>query len=401
MKILFVNVFYKPFIGGGAEITLENLIKGMKLLGHNVSVLTLTNEKNIVYEKVEDVDVIRLPIKNLYFPNFKIIKKPSYNLMKLWILLDVYNPLNNKNIKKIVKDINPDIVSLHNLQGFSIAIWSVLKQIKYPFVQVLHDQYFLCPANFVRHGKMCKTQCFHCKILRMPHKIKSDDINVVGISKFVLNKFLSYGYFKNSRLKKVIYNSRNFGDEIYLNNRIKSDKKIIYGFMGTLIKYKGIEKLLYLFKTVPELQQHILLVAGSGEKQYEEYLKKKYESSNIKFLGRISPRNFYPNIDVTVVPSIVEEALGMVAIESLMYGKPVIVSNRGALPEIVDNKLLGKIFNISDNNDLLKKLLEFKKEIEFYKLNERNIRNMSIEKFGYDNWIKTWDETYKFLIKNK
>jgi glycosyltransferase involved in cell wall biosynthesis len=401
MKILFVNVFYKPFIGGGAEITLENLIKGMKLLGHNVSVLTLTNEKNIVYEKVEDVDVIRLPIKNLYFPNFKIIKKPSYNLMKLWILLDVYNPLNNKNIKKIVKDINPDIISLHNLQGFSIAIWSVLKQIKYPFVQVLHDQYFLCPANFVRYGKMCKTQCFHCKILRMPHKIKSDDINVVGISKFVLNKFLSYGYFKNSRLKKVIYNSRNFGDEIYLNNRIKSDKKIIYGFMGTLIKYKGIEKLLYLFKTVPELQQHILLVAGSGEKQYEEYLKKKYESSNIKFLGRISPRNFYPNIDVTVVPSIVEEALGMVAIESLMYGKPVIVSNRGALPEIVDNKLLGKIFNISDNNDLLKKLLEFKKEIEFYKLNERNIRNMSIEKFGYDNWIKTWDETYKFLIKNK
>lgn len=401
MKILFVNVFYKPFIGGGAEITLENLIKGMKLLGHDVSVLTLTNEKNIVYEKVEDVDVIRLPIKNLYFPNFKIIKKPSYNLMKLWILLDVYNPLNNKNIKKIVKDINPDIISLHNLQGFSIAIWSVLKQIKYPFVQVLHDQYFLCPANFVRHGKMCKTQCFHCKILRMPHKIKSDDINVVGISKFVLNKFLSYGYFKNSRLKKVIYNSRNFGDEIYLNNRIKSDKKIIYGFMGTLIKYKGIEKLLYLFKTVPELQQHILLVAGSGEKQYEEYLKKKYESSNIKFLGRISPRNFYPNIDVTVVPSIVEEALGMVAIESLMYGKPVIVSNRGALPEIVDNKLLGKIFNISDNNDLLKKLLEFKKEIKFYKLNERNIRNMSIEKFGYDNWIKTWDETYKFLIKNK
>lgn len=401
MKILFVNVFYKPFIGGGVEITLENLVKGMKLLGHEVKILTLTNEKKIVKENLEGIDIIRLPIKNLYFPNFKIIKKPSYNIMKLWILYDVYNPLNNKNIYKIIQAFNPDVISLHNLQGFSIAIWDLLKKMNYPFVQVLHDQYFLCPANFVRNGIICKKQCLQCKILRYLHKIKSKDLNVVGISNFLLNKFISYGYFSNSKFKRVIYNSRDFGKEIYLNNRKKVGENIIYGYIGTLIKYKGIEIILNLFKTHPKLQKHTLLIAGTGEKNYVKYLKNKYNNRNIKFLGRIKQKDFFPSVDITVIPSIVEEGLGMSAIESLMFGKPVIVSNRGALPEIVNNKNLGYIFNIDDKISLLDKLILFKQNVNNFKKNEDNIREIAIKRFGYTQWINKWEKTYKSIIAIK
>jgi len=397
MKILFVNVFYKPFIGGGVEITLENLVKGMKSLGHEVKILTLTNEKEIVKESLEGIDIVRLPIKNLYFPNYKIIKKPSYIIMKLWILFDVYNPLNDKHIYNAIQEFNPDVVSLHNLQGFSIAIWDLLKEMNYPFIQVLHDQYFLCPANFVKHGKICKKQCLQCKILRYLHKIKSKNLNVVGISNFILNKFLSYGYFSNSKFKKVIYNSRNFSNEIFINNRKVIKSNIVYGYIGTLIKYKGIEILLDLFTTNPNLQKHTLLVAGSGEKTYVDYLKNKYQNHNIKFLGRVKQINFFPNVDVTVVPSIVEEGLGMTAIESLMFGKPVIVSNRGALPEIVNNKFLGYIFNIDNKKSLLQQLIRFKHNINNFKIYEGKIRDLAIKKFGYVQWINEWENTYKSI----
>jgi hypothetical protein len=40
MRILFINVLYEPYIGGGAEITLKNLVKGLQILGHEVKVLT-------------------------------------------------------------------------------------------------------------------------------------------------------------------------------------------------------------------------------------------------------------------------------------------------------------------------------------------------------------------------
>ncbi len=401
MKILFVNVFYKPFIGGGVEITLENLVKGIKKLGNEVKILTLTNEKKIVYENIDDIEVIRIPIKNLYFPNFKIIKRPSDFKIKMWLLFDIYNPLNNKIIENVIREYSPDVVSLHNLQGFSIALWDVLKKLNYPFVQVLHDQYFLCPANFVRGGNICKKQCFQCKVLRYPHKIKSKNINVVGISNFILNKFLSYGYFSDASVKKVIYNSRIFGNEIYLNARRKKENKIIYGYIGTLIKYKGIENLLKIFKYDSFFKKRQLLVAGSGEKNYMNYLKNKYKSDNIIFLGRVSQKYFFPNVDVTVVPSIVEEGLGMSAIESLMFGKPVIVSNRGALPEIVSDNKVGYVFDIYDNNDLTKKLMTFEKNISYFKEQENYIRNYALQNFGYENWIRKWVTTYKELARLK
>ena len=47
------------------------------------------------------------------------------------------------------------------------------------------------------------------------------------------------------------------------------------------------------------------------------------------------------------------EAFGLVAIEAMKYGKPVIVSNRGALPELVQDGMNGWVFNMGDKSDLV------------------------------------------------
>lgn len=61
---------------------------------------------------------------------------------------------------------------------------------------------------------------------------------------------------------------------------------------------------------------------------------------------------YYKNVDAVIVPSR-WEAFGLTAVEAMMYSKPVIVSNRGALPELVKPKYNGYIFDMDDDNSLI------------------------------------------------
>jgi len=399
MKILYINVLYAPFIGGGAEITLKHLAEGMKDKGHKVRILSLTENNIKEKETIEGVDVIRLPIKNLYFPYFKNRKKPSHKKMKFWHLIDTYNPLYMYSIKKEIQQFSPDVISVHNMQGFSVAIWDILKSLKIPFVQVLHDQYLLCPANMFRNQQLCTEQCTQCKILRFPHKIKSKNVNVVGISNFILNKFLNYGYFNNAKIKKVIYNSRKFNQNlIQIDNRMNTND-IVFGYIGTLIQYKGIEVLLDLFVNNKILKKYKILVAGSGEKKYENFLKQKYKAKNIIFLGQVKQEEFFSNVDITLVPSLWEEPLGMIVIESLLFGKPVITSNMGGLPEMIENGM-GYIFDPKIKDDLVNKILLFIKNVNFFKANKESISKRAYKKFSYNKWLDEWESTYIILKDN-
>ena len=392
MKILFFNSLYKQ--GGGAEITLYNLTKGLCKRGYDIVFVSLGREYERFVE--EGMQIIKIPIKNFYLPNIKASQKPNRLKMYGWHFVDTYNPFMKKEIKKILDDEMPDLVSIHNIQGFSPIVWDVVYESGVPFAQVLHDQYILCPKNMFKEGDVCKQRCLECQLLRMPHKRKSHFIeNVVGISRFILDKYLAYGYFQNVKKKEVIYNSRDFGQNIYKNERKNLGDKIVLGFIGTLSPYKGIEKFLDIVKN--NIAKNIeILVAGRGELGYEKHLKQKFSSlNNVHFIGYTAQEEFFPKIDILVVPSIVEEALGMTAVEAFLYGKPVFVHKRGALEELVDENN-GVLFTF---DNLLKKLEAMISNIDFYKKNEKNIRAKAMEKFSYDSWIDKWEKLYKEIVK--
>ena len=89
MKILYVNTYYDPNFGGGAEITLKTLVEGMKEQGHDVVVLCLTADKNNTEETVNGVRVTRVNLENYYWPLQKTKRSPVKKI--LWHLRDAYN----------------------------------------------------------------------------------------------------------------------------------------------------------------------------------------------------------------------------------------------------------------------------------------------------------------------
>lgn len=394
MRILYVNVLYDPFIGGGAEITLKILVEGIRKRGYEVKVLSFWDQDD-KEEIVNGVSVYRAKIPNLYLPYGKI--RQPFLKRRLWHILDVYNPVAKRIMLKQIKKVKPDIISIHNTQGWSCSIWDAINEANVPAIQVLHDLYLICPTNMFKNNTICKRQCLTCKLMRFPYKLKSNKLKaVVGVSNFVLNKLLSYGYFKDVPIKKVIYDSRKGLNETPVDRKINT-KYVNFGFIGTLAPNKGIEVLLKAYHKIKK-PYYRLFIAGTGKQDYEEYLKSKYKDNSIIFLRKIKPKEFFNKVDVTIVPSIWYENFPGVILESFAFGVPVIGSNIGGIPEMIMEGENGMLFDPYKEGDLEEKLLRFEEQISEWRNKSEDIKKSGQKFLDYNKWIDEWESLYKQII---
>jgi glycosyltransferase involved in cell wall biosynthesis len=347
MKILYINYLYSPHIGGGAEITIKSIVEGIQRLGHEVVVLATGPGVGLSEEKVDGVRVYRAGIENLYWP-FEAGERGA--LAKLsWHWRDRYNAAMGKYVSEVVRKERPDVASCHNVVGFSVSTWDALRSASVPIVQVLHDLYLLCyRSTMFRKDESCPRQCLSCKLFRTQHAHLSADVDaVVGVSRFVLDKLCGNGYFRSSR-QLVINNARPIPSRV--RARTTTDA-VTFGFIGTLVKSKGIEWLIESFKMI-ERDGMSLKIAGRGTDAYVQHLKELAQDSKIEFVGYVSPSSFFGEIDVSVVPSLWSDTFPGVAFESLAYEVPVIATNRGGLPEIVKHDVAGIICDPDDPGSL-------------------------------------------------
>jgi glycosyltransferase involved in cell wall biosynthesis len=120
-------------------------------------------------------------------------------------------------------------------------------------------------------------------------------------------------------------------------------------FIGRHIERKGIE---YLIKAAAMLASEKFQIRIAGVGDLTEKLKemaKKEAPEQVLFLGKISKEELakeYQNANCFVLPAIIDskgdtEGLGVVLIEAMEYGLPVIASNAGGIPDVVIDKKTG------------------------------------------------------------
>jgi len=181
----------------------------------------------------------------------------------------------------------------------------------------------------------------------------SQKVNAVtGISKYILDKHLSNGYFRGAKIKETIYNPIE-----KISGATRPDAPPIrFGYVGSLMPHKGIELLLQTFINLKHRDAILLIFGKSPNPDYEQTLRKKYEGERIRFMGFRKPEEIYPQIHVLVVPSLWNEPFGRVIPEAYSFGVPVIGSRRGGIPEIIIHGETGFIF---DTPSELQERLEF------------------------------------------
>lgn len=353
MKIAFVSGLYPPAIIGGAEIVLQTLVEGIRDRGHEVLVLTTKQGGSIERDLVNDVPVIRVPIKNIYWHGVKDARKQWKKV--IWHAMDSVNLPMVSIARAILKDERPDAVNVHVIEGWSAAVLASSKSLGIPTVQVLHSANFLCPnSNMFRNGRNCAGQCISCKVLRVAHRSLSNNADaVVGVSQFVLNRHLAAGYFSRAKHRVAFHSARDLcpADLEASSRRASGGQNFVFGFIGNISPAKGVSVLLDEFRSMSDTGSE-LWVAGSGESRYEAELKSRYSNPRIRFLGYQKQADFFPNIDVLIVPSLCEEALGMVVPEAFAFSLPVIAAKRGGIPEMVEDGRNGRLFEPENKGEL-------------------------------------------------
>jgi len=347
MKIGFVSNCYAPRTIGGAELIMQAQAQSCRDAGHEVFVITLSPEGGAVKDAVEDVPVYRLPTRNSYWP-FAPIEQRTGPRKAVFHVRDSYNAPAARDFMAVIELELPDVVVTHNLCGFSVALWSYLQERAIPVVHVLHDYYLMCP-NTTRYHNGADCGCA-CSILSLPKRRASGAVSaVVGVSQYVLEQHLARGYFPRA-IHQVIYNGRALlGGE----RRLKTNRgPLRIGFLGRVEHVKGIEVLLQALNADRGLPIQ-LQVGGRGEPGYLAYLQQKYPDPRVSYLGYVNAADFYRGLDVIVVPSLWHEPLPGVVYEPWEYGIPVIASQVGGIPEMINAAGIGWLVAPGDSGALL------------------------------------------------
>ena len=329
VRVLIVNTLYPPAQIGGAERSVAQLAEGLARVGAEVSVLALHPGRDAVEDKVAGVSVQRLPLDNLYWPYDGV--RPSGVRRAIWHGLEGANPLMDGAVDRAVERARPDLIHLHLTTGFSLSVYRAAARRDLPLVQTLRDWSMMCArASLFRRGRRCETRCGSCVLLTAGKRSRAQAVDhVIGLSEPVLEGHKAAGYFRRTPAS-VIGNAAAAGP-VASKPAMVEEPGLTFGFLGRIEPEKGIEVL--LAATTRLDGDWRLLIAGRGEAEYVERLRRAYADPRIVWLDQVEAADFWPTVDVLVAPAIWAEPFGRGVVEAVQQGRGVIASRIGGLPE--------------------------------------------------------------------
>jgi glycosyltransferase involved in cell wall biosynthesis len=160
----------------------------------------------------------------------------------------------------------------------------------------------------------------------------------------------------------AIFRPRADGAAARNQHAIASDRRVIL-FVGALDRahyFKGLPSLLSALNRVRTKTAH-LLVVGDGDLRstYAQLAVQLGVAERVTFVGAIGPEHlppYYAASDLVVLPSLPPESFGIVLIEAMACGRPVIGSNIPGVRKVIDNGVDGLLANPGDTDDLAEKI---------------------------------------------
>lgn len=370
MRILLANTYH--YYRGGASAYTLSLAELLKAHGHEVFHFAMQHPESLPCPETQQ-----------YWPDYieypELLQNKSPANIRRVLKRTIHSKEALEGIRSLIHDKGPfDIIHLNNiLHHLTPSILYPLEQAQIPIVWTLHDYSLICPnTNFVndRTGELCKKcQNGGLSLLNAPlnrckkgsfaasliaayeawiHRIRkvTDKVDLfISPSQFLVDKFTEAGFDRNRF--RVLPNFVNIRE----NKNRKPSGYALYA--GRLTPEKGVELLIKVWREIPA--KFTLKIAGSGpiENQVKEAEAK---TPNIEFLGFVAPdelRNIRLGADFVVVPSICWDNFPYSVLESLADGVPVIGSEIGGIPEMIENDRNGLLFAPGNPVDLRDKIM--------------------------------------------
>ena len=358
MNVLMVAQFATPIIGG-EEQHIHNLSHELVKRGHRIAIATIQHAGQAGFEMNEGVRIYRLQgttqkIKRLYLEDRR--HAPPFPDPELTL-----------GLRQVMKVEKPDIVHAHNWLVYSYLPLAV--DSKVGLVVTLHDYSLLCATKrYMHHGAPCHgpglNKCLGCAGAHYgSFKGKTIYLSNRVMSRFLrktANMFLAVsqvtaennGLVNSGLPYQVIPNfvPDDLGLQKDINNPILDQlpKDGYLLFVGDLSGDKGIKILLQAYTKLKDPPPLVLIgrVTNDTPKQLPQ---------NVLMMGKWPHHAVmaaWKRSSIALAPSVWAEPFGMVVIEAMSAGLPVIASRIGGIADIVIHGETGLLVTPGDVNSL-------------------------------------------------
>jgi glycosyltransferase involved in cell wall biosynthesis len=360
MRIVHVHKYFHS--RDGASRYERGLMRLQEEAGHTVAPFAMHDERNEPTHWseyfVSNVDTRRVA------PGFGALSQAARAVWgleakrKFGALLDVFRP---------------DIVHAHNIYTqLSPSVLAAAKEREIPVVMTVHD-YALISANYslwdgdhtmdLKHlGIFATARTKYIKgsffatlmlegILKMHHALHAYDgaiAQYTTYSNFVRDVMVDAGFAKEKISVLHAFAEPLMGKEV---TRVKKHGSFVL-FAGRLEAYKGAHVLIEAAKHLPKDTK--IVIAGVGPDEARLKVLAGHDP-RVAFLGFVPGDELWRlmgEASAVVVPSIWPEVYGLVALEAMCQGTPIIVAKSGGLPEIVGESDAGIVVPPADSKAL-------------------------------------------------
>lgn len=387
MKILYLQMF--PLHGSGSGTYARELAKEVAKT-HQVA-MVVPDKRDIAGVKMYPVS---LPVKISFtghpeWPDSKLYTKVGGRDLSLNYISYF------KAVINAVDDFQPDIIHVHHLMPFT---WIAR------FIKIAYGLNFLVTV----HGSELPTLE---NDKRYPYLTAESLRKAVRI---VPNSFWTKGWMREifgnefDNKIRVIPGGIDLAafpetmDVADMDAKYNLQEKKLVLFSGKLTKYKGVK---YLIQAAKRINAVIGIVGDGPERKNLQLLAKTLKADNVRFWGHMDNYDLiklYYRADVSVIPSIWDEPLGLVVLEAMAAKTPVVVTRKGGIPLMVKDGVNGLFVRPRNSKEIVEKVNILLANDNLREKMGAKARQTVIERFTWAKIAQKFEDKYlKFGKKEK
>jgi glycosyltransferase involved in cell wall biosynthesis len=348
LRFLHISTFYPPWSFGGDAMYIYRLSHALADDGHEVDVAHCRDAYHLLHPGAPP-DVVsehsRVRVHDLQTPVGSLAPLVAHQTGR--------PVLKRRQLQRLLAERRPDVVHFHNVSLLGPSVLGIESDGLTPLrLYTAHEHWLVCPTHvlwkFAR--EVCtERQCLACTLhARRPPQLwratglldrQSRHVHqFIAPSRFVVRSHAERGFGRPMTPLPL------FVDDTAPEAATAPPHPRPYVlFVGRLEAIKGLQTVIPLWDRVGDLD---LVVAGSGG--YEDALRAQASANpRIRFLGHVPQRDLaalYRHAFATIVPSLTYETFGIIVIESLSHGTPVIARDLGSLTELVEESGGGLLY---------------------------------------------------------
>ncbi|MFJ7747978.1 glycosyltransferase family 4 protein [Peribacillus sp. NPDC097295] len=311
-----------------------------------------------------------------------LIKNMDEKKFQITIILPESGPLVDElkkinNVKVIIKEIAilrrkhlsmKGIIQYTNT--FINSVYYLIRIIRMNRIDVVYTNTSVVFPGGIAAKLLRKKSIWHIREIienQLERKVVSKIVNIFSDRIIANSKATALAISRNNEKVRVVYNAIESVQRKEVSKKLNADNEIIIGMAGRINRWKGQKLFVDMAKEVGGKSKKIrFIIAGDVYKGEEhiledlkDYIKENNLESRITLLGHVEDMNsFYNNIDVFILPSIQPEPFGLVILEAMEKGIPVVATNHGGPVEIIENNIDGFLVDYINAREMSRIVLE-------------------------------------------